>query len=403
MHRSGVVQTNQRWGETAVRNQLSRLRRVLSHPFSANAMNAADTRLTAQPRAIRARRRAPDIAGRIARRALASAWSLRHPQEPLSEKPSPSRWETVWVQTPDGWELPLSRVAARPGGRGEPVLISAGLGLGPHTVDAAPDRSLVRKLRSAGFDVWWFTHRGCADSRAPSTPTSCDVDAIAQYDIPTALDKICETTGAPQVLWVGHGLGGQVALVHLAHHGGRIAAMAALATPVAFPAAHTHQKVAGLVARLLPAEWRIPLGTVADLLAPGPGANLLVPYTGQCDATTRRGLLIHGTQAARMGMVRQLGVWMTHGHLCDRTGEVDYALALETCAVPMLVVTAQGDPLCPPRAVAPLMSSPQRRAIALPETWSHHDMLMGAAAPSVVFDPIVTWLSEHRDRVWNDW
>ena len=76
------------------------------------------------------------LARRLARGALASAWALRNPREPLARRSERTPTEARWVSTEDGWELPLRRIVPRPGARGEPIVLATELGTGDHTLDA---------------------------------------------------------------------------------------------------------------------------------------------------------------------------------------------------------------------------------------------------------------------------
>lgn len=341
------------------------------------------------------------LARRLARGALASAWALRNPREPLARRSERTPTEARWVSTEDGWELPLRRIVPRPGARGEPIVLATELGTGDHTLDALPEHSLARRLHRAGFDVWWFHHRGTPQARPPARIEHCDMDAVAVYDIPAALERIRAVSGAEQVLWVGHGIGAQVALIHLARGGTGLAGLVSLTAAVQFPRSHTRARIAGRVAAWLPPEWRVPLGTVADVLAPGPGEQVIAPLAQSADALDRRSLLLHGVEAVRLGLIRQGAMWFEQGHLSDRTGTIDYTEALRHRTVPLFVVSASGDPLCPPDAVAPLTQhAPHCESLVLDQTWGHFDPLLGPDATHAVFVPIEAWLQAHRSTCW---
>jgi len=340
------------------------------------------------------------LARRLARGALASAWALRHPREPLSTRPERTASEPRWTLTSDGWDLPIRRIPPRPGASGEPVVLAAEMGQSVHTLDALPERSLARTLHEAGYDVWLFHHRGDPSARPPAVPGVCDVDAVGTLDVPALLDRIEAVTGAPRCLWLGHGLGAHAALVYLATGGDRISGLVSIGAPVHFPRASTRARVVGRVAEWLPAEWRVPLGTVADVLAPGPGERLVRPLAHTSRSIDRRSLLLHGTEAVRCGLIRQAARWFEHGHLTDRTGTVDYSAALASTWVPMLVVTAAGDPLSTPGAVAPLLLGSDRTRLHLDETWSHFDPLLAPEAHQAVYRPVCRWLDDRRDTTW---
>jgi len=347
-------------------------------------------------------RRAP-LARRLARGALASAWALRNPREPLAPRPRPQLTEPRWVRAEDGWECPLRRLPPRLGAPGEPVILAGGLGQTLHTFDPEPDESLAARLHEAGFDVWWLGHRGSSGARPPEHPGPCDLDAIVDQDLPAVIERVKAVTGASRVLWVGHGLGGQLAYAHLASGGDDIAGLVALGAPLLFPRVHTRARLAGRIAAALPSEWRLPLGAVADALAPGPGADLIQRLAPSCDPAHRRGLLLHGTAAVRLGLIRQTARWYELGHLSDRSGRLDYAAASCHVRCPMLLITAEHDPVCPPHAVSPLAGATdhrERRHLNLTGDWGHTDLLVGPRAPEEVHRPITSWLVSRRRLAW---
>jgi predicted alpha/beta hydrolase len=341
------------------------------------------------------------LARRLARGALASAWALRNPREPLATRPDPTRSEPRWAATEDGWELPLRRIPALPGMSGEPVVLATELGAADHTFDAIPESSLARRLHKAGYEVWWFHHRGHPQARSPSYIEHCDMDAVAGFDIPAALERIRAVTGAPRVLWVGHGVGAQVALIYAARGGDRLAGLVSVAAPVRFPRAHTRARVVGRVADWLPPDWRLPVGTIADILAPGPGQHVMRDLARHSSALDRRSLLLHGTEAVRVGLVKQGAKWFQHGHLSDRTGTIDYLHVLQQRSPPLFVVMAEGDPMCPVAASAPLLDGPgDRSELVLDHRFSHFDPFLAPEARETVFPAIETWLADRRTACW---
>ena len=281
------------------------------------------------------------------------------------------------------------------------MVLATELGTGNQTLDALSEDSLARRLHRAGYDVWWFHHRGTPKARPPATTEHCDMDAVATYDIPAALERIRAVTGAARVLWIGHGLGAHVALIHAARGGDQLAGLVSLTAPVRFPRSQTRARIAGRVAAWLPPQWRIPIGTVADVLAPGPGDGVIRPLTRGTEAIERRSLLLHGVEAVRMGLIRQGAMWFEQGHLSDRTGTIDYTMALQHSDLRLFIVSATGDPLCPPEAVAPLVEAARYcTSLVLDASWSHFDPLLASTAPIEVFGPIEAWLKGHRRACW---
>jgi predicted alpha/beta hydrolase len=287
------------------------------------------------------------------------------------------------------------------------VLLVHGHLTGPEGFELGEEQALVRRLHRAGHDVFLMTHRGDRGSIAPTRAAAFDFDDIVSLDVPAALERVREATGARRVLWVGHSLGGQLLVAHLARGGAEdIAGGAALCAPVRFEVPRTHARLARLTANLLPASWRIPTRAVHQALAPF--ADRARPWqeaTRETEGPVTRGMMVHGTEDISAGMARQVAAWLSSGSLCDRGDQVDYVAAMQGTRVPLWVLAADGDHLCSPRAAEPLVhaGTPGRVTwTVLGSRWGHLDPLVGRDAPGQVHAPLVRWLDAHRDGCWDD-
>ncbi|XP_046378387.2 lysosomal acid lipase/cholesteryl ester hydrolase-like [Haliotis rufescens] len=130
--------------------------------------------------------------------------------------------ENHYVTTEDGFILNMQRI---PHGRGEnhtgavsakpTVLLQHGLlGSSNNFVLNPANESLAFILADAGADVWLGNVRGNTYSRAHKTLKPSDkkfwewsFDEMAKYDLPAMIDYIVQTTGQPQVHYVGHSQG----------------------------------------------------------------------------------------------------------------------------------------------------------------------------------------------------
>jgi pimeloyl-ACP methyl ester carboxylesterase len=112
------------------------------------------------------------------------------------------------VRTADGWTLSLGRVPpaleVEPADA-PPVMLLHGLGSNRHSMDLA-ERSLARWLAARGHDVWLPDLRGHGES-APEHYRWRFEDYLRE-DLPRLLDAIMSRTGAHEVDWVGHSMGG---------------------------------------------------------------------------------------------------------------------------------------------------------------------------------------------------
>ncbi len=349
----------------------------------------------------------PRALGPAARRVIqAAAWAARHPREPFAVDAPPAA-DRVYYRADDGWESPLYHVAAPHGADGAPVVLAHGLMTGPEGFALTTTDSLVHRLHARGHDVYLLAHRGDRGSVAPPGAAAFDFDDIVARDVPAALRLVRARSGAGRVLWVGHALGGQLLVAHLAR-GGRddIAAAALLCTPVRFPPARTRARVAGMVTRLLPAGWPLPTRAAHQLLAPfsdrAPG---FAAATRDTEGPIARGMLVHASEDLTIGLARQVATWVRAGALCDRHDRVDYVAAMAGTTLPLWVLAADGDTVCPPAAAEPVVAAAAPGAATwtvLGSRWGHLDPLVGRDAPGQVLGPLARWLDQHRDRCWDD-
>ena len=342
-------------------------------------------------------------AGRVIQ---AAAWAARHPRERFADRPLP-RPDRLYYQASDGWECPLHRYPAALGADGAPVLLVHGLLTGPEGFELGEDHALVKRLHSAGHDVFLMTHRGDRGAVPPPRPRAFDFDDIVARDVPAALDRIRAATGASRVLWVGHSLGGQLAVAHIARGGSEdLAGAAVLCAPVRFEVPRTQARLARLTAGLLPASWRIPTRAVHQALAPfSDHARPWQEATRESDGPLARGVMVHGVEDVSAGMARQVATWLASGSLCDRRDQVDYMAAVQGTSVPLWVLATDGDRLCSPRAAEPLVEAGQPGRVTwtvLGSRWGHLDPLIGRDAPGQVHAPLTRWLDALRDRCWDD-
>lgn len=110
------------------------------------------------------------------------------------------------VPTGDGVNIALTRY--RGGSRG-PVVLAPGFSVKASSF-ATPtvDENLTESLVAQGYDVWLFDYRASADSgNDPEHPPEFDIDAIARYDWPAAIETIRSVSGAESVQALAHCVG----------------------------------------------------------------------------------------------------------------------------------------------------------------------------------------------------
>lgn len=333
--------------------------------------------------------------------ALQAAWSSRHPGESFAKRPLPPP-DRLYYRAQDGWESPLWFYPALPGAAAEPLVLAHGLGLRPSGFGVGDEQSLVHAARAAGYAVYLLAHRGDPGSIAPRRNASFDFDDIAALDVPAALERILAHSGDSRVLWLGHAMGGQLLYAHLALHGAtHIAAGVSLCAPVRFSTPKSQARLLSAASRMLPASWPLPTRTLHQALAPLTGENVWSPLGVDMQGASARGLMLHGTNDVHSGMLRQFAKWLESGSLCDRHDRLDYVAGMQRTEVPILVVAAEGDNLCPPSAARPAYDAlrPERASwLKLDAQWGHLDPLIGKRAPGALHPELFRWLGRWRHR-----
>jgi len=327
-------------------------------------------------------------------------------RERFVREPAPQAVERLPYTTEDGWQCLLFRCPPPPGAPGEPVVLAHGLGLNRLSMDYTPD-GLIALLHAWGFDVYLLEHRADTSAFPPRRPASFDADTIAAQDVPAAIQAILDFTGHRQVGWVGHGFGGQLLYIHLAQDPyAPVFAAACLGSAVRFTSPSSTARAAGMVSRLLPARLGLPNRQLSRLLSPSVGGDTTLGAqvsNGGIDGPVVRGVLNHGVEDLRGGLVRQVSRWVSTGVLCDRDDRIDYLEAIRGHALPLLVVASTGDTVCEPEAalrVLDYMGEGNKRSLVLAEPCAHLDLVQGRVANTATGPAVASWLDAHRRRAW---
>ena len=120
--------------------------------------------------------------------------------------------EVLYAETTDGWRIALYRYAAR--GDRKPFPIVAGHGFaGTRLIwDLTPETSLARYLANAGYDFYAVDLRGRGESW-PKIGSRADAqwsfDDFVERDLPAAVARACERSGAKEAFWLGLEMSGQ--------------------------------------------------------------------------------------------------------------------------------------------------------------------------------------------------
>jgi pimeloyl-ACP methyl ester carboxylesterase len=345
----------------------------------------------------------PRLASPPARRAGvagAALWRLLHPRgrEPYTEAPAPPPARRLYYTAPDGWSAPLFRAEPLPDAPGEPVVVVHGVGLGPDAWRYGGG-SLSARLVEAGFAPFLATVRTSREAIEPTPGARREVrveDVVAQ-DLPAALDSIAADSGYPRVHLVAHGLAGVLALAAASRRPAALASLAVLGAPLRFPRGGSGARVSHRLTQLLPGDAEIPLRALLRL-----GVWLdpeLLGWSGAVPAPRVRGVARCAGEDLPSPWVRTVARWWRDGAASLHDGLVDVEGPLSDAEVPLLVVTAAGDVVCPPEAGEAALGAwghPDRAAARV--DGAHLDLVLGAGAG----DALVPWLTSRRRLAWGE-
>jgi alpha-beta hydrolase superfamily lysophospholipase len=310
--------------------------------------------------------------------------------------------ELYSVPTRDGSSIALGRYHPRGETRfSHPVILGHSLATNRFNLDFDETYSLARFLARRGFETWVLELRGHG---LAGSAVGSSFDCEAMFDVEAAL-KTVVSTGPKKVCWVGHSRGGLLAYAHLARFpSAPIAAIAAIASPVAFSLAPLAQTLVQLVSPMLQLPvW--PLAFGARLAAPfGLPPKPVGPFLLNKSNVERR--VIHQSLRDVVcdvpgGVGRQFARWVGTGAFDGEDG-FDYRNNMQHLTVPILTLTGAADALVPLDAarVAHLTSGPvESRVLGLEHGFSadygHGDLVLGRRAPTEVFPLIFDFFLRH--------
>jgi pimeloyl-ACP methyl ester carboxylesterase len=330
------------------------------------------------------------------------------------------RAERYWARTRDGWRLALHRHRPARSGHRTPVLLCHGMSSNRWNMDGPGDVSLARYLARKGYDVWILELRGAGKSTRPSWLNRKRYDwrfeDYVYHDGPAALRVVLHETGARQVHWVGHSMGGMIAyalLMSPVH--GKIASAVTLGSPTMSDVGHPVLNI-GLPYRSLLryVPRRIPLGTLARCGAPF--APLLTRLfnrqigdlgfaPGNADNAHYRALLLTAIDDLPASLLREFARWYDTKAMSDRYAMFDFTEHLERIKTPVLVIAGSHDGLTPVRdlehvyrriGAADKAFKIVGKRYGYAHDYSHADLVLGLHAPDDVYPMILDWLEAHR-------
>ncbi|WP_225412692.1 alpha/beta hydrolase [Stigmatella hybrida] len=315
--------------------------------------------------------------------------------------------ELYRVPTDDGAAICLGRYHPRGERRyAEPVILCHGLGANRFHMDFDEHYSLARHLARAGFETWVLELRG----RGLAGPSGdFTFDDQAEHDVRAAL-RTALSTGAKEVLWVGHSKGGLMLYAHLARNPqAPVRAAVALGSPFTFAVQPGLRLFIQRIEPLLRLKM-IPTRRVAGLAffgaPPGPLTRYMMLAANMETEVVKRALANVPSDISG-GVARQFARWVSTNAFTSYDGGFDYRVPLAGARMPFLLLAGNKDLLAPPLAVAraqEYLGGPVKLVIAgrdhgFAEDYGHADLVLGRRAPDEIFPLLETFLSAHATRL----
>lgn len=323
----------------------------------------------------------------------------------------PAEAEVIAATCADGVRIPLIHYRARGTERHPtPVLLLHGISANARHFDLDAEHSLARWFAERGYEAFSMSLRGTWDAQvpggtgAPHDPEKTSFDTYASQDLPAAIAEVQRLTGAPQVDFVGHSMGGLTLYAYLVRGGTGIRRAVTLGAPARlrfggalepFVAAHP-----GVVAGV----GSVPNDGLAGLYAPLGGTvegpvELLVMSPDNISPPTWKKLVAVGTGDIAGGVLRQFQRGISEDRFLSADGTVDYLEGLANVKTPVFVVAAKADRIALVDGVKAAwlkLAGEKRFRIVGEETgaqadYGHCDLTVGERAPTELWPHLQDW------------
>jgi len=314
------------------------------------------------------------------------------------------------ARTPDGWNLALYRYRAMGKAKAFPVICGHGMA-GTHLIyDLHPDYSLARHLAAQGFDTWLVDLRGRGESWPDSGPgrqLQWSFDDFAEVDVPAAIERVCELSGAEQAYWLGMEMSGQAlyasTVLGLAE---RVRAGITFGSPAL---TSKEAMVPGVTAAPQASfRGRVPFRAGSRLAGPilsyGRSSQLESSFRScNTDPIVPARYFRNGIPDEATDLVDQFKSWISEGCMRNRGGSVVYSDRLGEVQLPILLFAAAADLQRPPECVSETfqaLGSVDKTFVragvgdGFSVDFGHDDLLAGKASPKEIFPRISDWLAE---------
>ncbi len=336
-------------------------------------------------------------------------------------RPEPTPDEIHFTRADDGWRLALFRYRRDDAAaHHEPVLLHHGLGANHTLFDLGvedgllPVPSLAHWLADRGYDVWVCDLRGAGWSERPDrgAPHRWDwsMDDFIHRDDPAFLAYLLEHSDHERVHWIGHSMGGVLALAHCCLHGSpRLASSTVVAAGLDWSGTASSYQLIVPLRHIGRKVGHIRSGQISKLFSPlvgrwRNGVEMVNSYPGSTAPAASRAMYRGTTQDVSGEVLYQLASLFEPGGLRSLDRSLRYTDLVDRITTPTMLLSGDRDLQCP--AVIPartLRSLPGDGHLYAPfgrhhgheGHYGHFDLINGIHAEREVFPRILHWLQAH--------
>ncbi len=328
-------------------------------------------------------------------------------------EPLPKEAVRFRARTADGWELALVRYLPAAPATGRPVLLCHGISSNDRNMDLDARHSIARWFAAHGREAWTMALRGNglsdhADWAAGRRP-GYTFDDYWQYDRPAAIAKVREVSGAPEIDFVAHSMGGMVLYAYLSQGGEGIAAAATMGSPTRLDWGNPADPTLVAAVQTLDTTWSFPSAVPELLVVPatlamqGTPLEFLLYDPRNTTPETWRRLMVGGADWTSGAVIAQLANLIDRGFFGSADGTRDFRKDLARVRVPVLVVAGKRDRVGVPPAVKDgyrLLGGPKEWFLAGEENgaqadYGHMDLVLGERAPVELWPRVLDFLDRH--------
>ena len=340
------------------------------------------------------------------------------------------------VQTADGWMLVVHRYRSH--GRPQPsmpIILCHGFGYNALFWDLEPSCSFAEYLARRGYDVWSVNLRGCGLSQkwvwqVESAPTlltgsalrnlshgklaltgyatidpkyaNWNLDDHIAFDVPAVINLVRQHTGAKQVAWVGHSMGGIAALCCLEKFPNPgIGKLITVGSQVTMPQGQLLNQFAIEMIKTRELQFAGQLNNKERMLAVQTSLQNIFFNERNVSPSVYHALCSWASDVPSIGLLQQYASLSNGGDLLDHKGQYDYSQHLANIKIPMLVSCGEADQIAPPAVQKYLydrLGSFDKSLVIFGRSGGfavnsgHNDAIVGLTSMAQVYPVLERWL-----------